>query len=121
MSSGADVSEHRTPKLETEAVEPLATSGRLATLAAGRDPWHGAAYSLRRTSMATSIRICARPILRRGRREGYFRTDVPLDWQVATIQSILHGASAAVHGGEISATLAPTLVVKTVLGALAAP
>jgi TetR/AcrR family transcriptional regulator, mexCD-oprJ operon repressor len=61
-----------------------------------------------------------RTILRRGRREGCFRTDVPLEWQVTTIQSILHGASAAVHRGEFSATLAPTLVVKTVLGALAA-
>jgi TetR/AcrR family transcriptional repressor of mexCD-oprJ operon len=60
-----------------------------------------------------------RTILRRGRREGCFRTDVPLDWQVTTIQSILHGASSAVHRGEIPATRAPTLVVKTVLGALA--
>lgn len=59
-----------------------------------------------------------RTVLRRGRREGCFRTDVPLGWQVTTIQSILHGASAAVHRREISATLAPTLVVKTVLGAL---
>lgn len=60
-----------------------------------------------------------RAILRRGRREGCFRTDLPLEWEVTTIQSILHGASTAVHRGEISASLAPTLVVKTVLGALA--
>jgi hypothetical protein len=62
-----------------------------------------------------------RTILRRGRREGCFRTDVPLEWQVTTIQSILHGASAAVQRGEISATRAPTLVVTTVLAALAEP
>lgn len=60
-----------------------------------------------------------RAILRRGRREGCFRTDLPVEWQITTIHSILHGASAAVHRGEIKESQAPTLIVKTVLAALA--
>ncbi len=59
-------------------------------------------------------------LVRRGRRAGVFRTDMPLAWQVATIQSIVHGASAALHRGEISNRQAPRLVRETVLSALAA-
>ena len=44
---------------------------------------------------------------------------MPVDWQVSVIQAILHGASAAVHRGEITSDDAPTLVRETVLAALA--
>lgn len=57
-------------------------------------------------------------LLRRGRREGLIRSDMPLDWQVTTIQGVLHAASGAVHRGELTADLAPELVRITVLGAL---
>jgi len=57
-------------------------------------------------------------LLRRGRKEGTFRTDVPLAWQVSTIQAVVHGASSAVHRGEITAERAPGLVRTTVLAAL---
>lgn len=60
-------------------------------------------------------------LLRRGRREGAFRQDMPLDWQVSLIQVILHGALAAVHRGELTAEQAPALVRDTVLGALTPP
>lgn len=60
-------------------------------------------------------------LLRRGRKEGSFRADLPLDWQVTTIQAVLHAASGAVHRGEITAERAPALVRATVLGALAPP
>ena len=63
----------------------------------------------------------AQQLIRRGRRQGSFRTDMPLDWQVTMIQSILHGASAAVHRGEVRASQAPGLIRETVLAALAAP
>lgn len=62
-----------------------------------------------------------RALLRRGRRAGCFRTDMPVTWQLTLIQAVLHGASAAVHRGEHSADAAAGLVVSSVLGALAPP
>jgi TetR/AcrR family transcriptional repressor of mexCD-oprJ operon len=59
-----------------------------------------------------------RALLRRGRRAGCFRTDMPLGWQVAMIQSILHGASAAVNRGEFTSARAERLVVITSLATL---
>lgn len=60
----------------------------------------------------------ARRVLERGRAAGEFRGDVPIDWQISVIQAILHGASAAVHRGEITADAAPALVRDTVIAAL---
>jgi TetR/AcrR family transcriptional regulator, mexCD-oprJ operon repressor len=61
-----------------------------------------------------------RAVVERGRDAGEFREDVSIEWQVSVIQAILHGASAAVHRGEITADEAPTLVRETTLAALAA-
>ncbi|MCO5954468.1 TetR/AcrR family transcriptional regulator [Microbacterium yannicii] len=61
-----------------------------------------------------------RALLERGRDAGEFRRDMPIDWQISVIQAIVHGASAAVHRGEISADEAPVLVRDTSLAALAA-
>ncbi|MDL9947667.1 TetR/AcrR family transcriptional regulator [Gordonia sp. ABSL11-1] len=60
----------------------------------------------------------ARRLLERGRAAGEFRGDVPIDWQISVIQAILHGGSAAVHRGEITADAAPALVRDTVIAAL---
>lgn len=57
-------------------------------------------------------------LLTRGRIVGEFRDDVPIEWQVSVIQAILHGASTAVHRGEITEKEAPALVRDTVLSAL---
>ncbi len=51
----------------------------------------------------TSRCSACKRLLRRGRREGCFRTDMPLDWQVMTIQGVIHAASGAVHRGEVTA------------------
>jgi len=61
-----------------------------------------------------------RGLLERGRAAGELRDDMPVDWQVSVLQAILHGASAAVHRGEITADEAPALVRATTLGALSA-
>jgi len=61
-----------------------------------------------------------RALLERGRDAGEFSRDMPIDWQISVIQAILHGASAAVHRGEITADEAPALVRDTILAALAA-
>jgi AcrR family transcriptional regulator len=60
-------------------------------------------------------------LLRRGRREGSVRSDMPLNWQITTIQGVIHAASSAVHRGELAAARAPGLVRTTVLAALAPP
>lgn len=60
-----------------------------------------------------------RLLLERGRIDGSFRADMPIEWQISVIQAVLHGASAAVHRAEITADEAPELVRSTVLAALA--
>lgn len=62
-----------------------------------------------------------RRLLRRARKEGSVRTDMPLEWQVTTIQGVIHAASGAVHRGELTADKAPGLVRSTVLAALTPP
>lgn len=53
-------------------------------------------------------------LIERGRREGAFRTDVPVDWLVTVYLALVHGASdhAAAHGVPRDETLA--LVTKTI-------
>ena len=62
-----------------------------------------------------------RALLERGRKQGRFRADMPVEWQITTIQAVLHAASAAVHRGEFTDEQAPRLVTETVLAVLAAP
>jgi AcrR family transcriptional regulator len=59
-----------------------------------------------------------RSLIRRGRSAGSFRRDMPVEWQVTLMQSIVHGASLAVHRGEITRAQAPRLVRETALAAL---
>ncbi len=71
---------------------------------------------IRRMHDEPAVRV--RALLDRGRRAGEFRADVPIDWQISVVQAILHGASAAVHRGEITADEAPALVRETTIAAL---
>jgi TetR/AcrR family transcriptional repressor of mexCD-oprJ operon len=73
---------------------------------------------LRETHAEPARRV--RRLITRGRREGCFRRDMPVEWQVTLMQSILHGASLAVHRGEITARQAPRLVTDTALATLSA-
>lgn len=57
-------------------------------------------------------------LLRRGRKDGSFRTDMPMTWQITLIQAIIHGASGALHRGEITASEGSSLIRESVLGAL---
>lgn len=58
-----------------------------------------------------------RELLTRGRAQGVFRDDMPVEWQLTVVQSVLHGAFAALHRGEITAAEAPRLVSGTVIAA----
>ena len=58
-----------------------------------------------------------RRLVQRGRREGVFRSDLPLHWLVSTLQVVIHGAAGAVHRGEVTARQAPRLISATVLAA----
>lgn len=62
-----------------------------------------------------------RPLMERGRRDGSFRDDQPLRWQLTLLQSVLHAASGAVYRGEIQASDAAGLIDGTVQAALTAP
>ncbi len=72
---------------------------------------------MRRVHEGPARRVHA--LVKRGRDEGAFRRDMPVLWQLATIQAVLHGASAAVHRGDVTADDATRLVRDTVLAALA--
>ena len=60
-------------------------------------------------------------LLRRGRRSGAFRADMPLAWQITTIQGVLHGATDATYRGELTAEKAGRLVTETVVASLSPP
>jgi TetR/AcrR family transcriptional regulator, mexCD-oprJ operon repressor len=59
-------------------------------------------------------------LVRRGRREGDFRTDLPLRWQVSMIYALMHQAAAEVAAQRLPDKTAGELIAKTVLAALAA-
>ena len=72
---------------------------------------------LRRAHDEPAARV--RGLLQRGRDLGQFGAHL-IEWQISTIQALLHAASAAVHRGEITADDAPLLVRDTTLAALSA-
>lgn len=74
--------------------------------------------------MATAHRrpaIRVRRLIERGRRQGSFRTDMSTAWLIAMVQSVIHGASNAVHRGEITAGQAPRLIGDTLVSAFTPP
>ena len=60
-------------------------------------------------------------LLIKGRKQGAFRRDAPVSWQVRAMQSLLHGAVDAVYNGELRADQARELVTSTVLAVLEPP
>ena len=59
-------------------------------------------------------------LLRRGRRTGAFRKDMPVAWQATAVQAILHAAVGAVHRDEMSLDRSGSLVTTTARAVLAA-
>lgn len=60
-------------------------------------------------------------VLLRGRADGRFRADVPLDWQLATTYALIHSAAAEVAAGRLPAARAGDLAADAVLAAFAPP
>lgn len=60
-------------------------------------------------------------LVRRGRRAGQFRTDVPESWLVATFYSTLHTAAAEISAGRMSDRNAARLITATLLAAYTPP
>jgi TetR/AcrR family transcriptional repressor of mexCD-oprJ operon len=60
-------------------------------------------------------------LIRRGRREGAFRTDQPTSWLVATFFNVLHGAADEISAGRLDERAADRSIVATLLAAFTAP
>jgi AcrR family transcriptional regulator len=60
-------------------------------------------------------------LLARGRDEGVFRTDVPLEWLVTTVYTLLHAAAEDVNRGRLSTDDAGRILQATLMSALAVP
>jgi AcrR family transcriptional regulator len=53
-------------------------------------------------------------LIRRGQREGAFRTDLPIEWLVNVVHYVLHGAAEENRGGRIKTTDVAAVVTTTV-------
>jgi AcrR family transcriptional regulator len=60
-------------------------------------------------------------LIRRGQRQGVFRTDLPLTWLVNTVHYILNGAAEENRTGRLPDVEVAGVVITTVLSVLATP
>ncbi|MEZ7131956.1 TetR/AcrR family transcriptional regulator [Nonomuraea sp. AD125B] len=60
-------------------------------------------------------------LIERGRREGDFRTDLPLPWLVTTFFSIIHSAAQERESGRLPAEDVERVLITTMLSLLASP
>ncbi|WP_191244456.1 TetR/AcrR family transcriptional regulator [Amycolatopsis deserti] len=58
-------------------------------------------------------------LIRRGQRQGVFRTDLPVTWLVNVVHYVLNGAAEETRAGRLSAEEAPGVVAATVRSLLA--
>jgi TetR/AcrR family transcriptional regulator, mexCD-oprJ operon repressor len=63
----------------------------------------------------------AEALIRRGRREGVLRSDLPVAWMVGVLHHVMKGAAADVTRGQLAAADAPRLIAETLLPAFAPP
>lgn len=57
-------------------------------------------------------------LLTRGRQEGVIRADLPMNWLVTTVHSLLHAAAEGVNTGQLKAEEAADVLEATLLPAL---
>jgi AcrR family transcriptional regulator len=58
------------------------------------------------------------PLIERGQRQGVFRSDLPVSWQLAVVRSLVHTASHEIRGGRIRESEAEATMISTILGAI---
>jgi AcrR family transcriptional regulator len=58
------------------------------------------------------------PLIKRGQKQGVFRSDLPIAWHLAVIRAIVHTASREVQGGRISESEAEAAMLSTAVSAV---
>lgn len=58
------------------------------------------------------------PLIERGQKQGVFRSDLPVSWQLAVIRAIVHTASREIQGGRIPESKAEATMISTIHGAI---
>ncbi|NEE01084.1 TetR/AcrR family transcriptional regulator [Phytoactinopolyspora halotolerans] len=60
-------------------------------------------------------------LIERGRRQGVFRTDLPVFWLINTVHYVLHGAAEEIRAGRLDSADAGRVIVATVQAIVAVP
>ena len=60
------------------------------------------------------------PLIERGQRDGVFRRDLSISWQLAVVRAIVHAASREVQGGRLPESDAETVMLSTAIAAISA-
>lgn len=63
----------------------------------------------------------AADLIERGRRQGVFRTDLPVPWLVSATQALLHRAAEEIRAGRLAEEDAARVVTESVQSLLAVP
>ena len=58
------------------------------------------------------------PLIERGQKQGVFRSDLSVSWQLAVIRAIVHTASREIQGGRIPEAEVEATMISTILGAI---
>jgi AcrR family transcriptional regulator len=61
------------------------------------------------------------PLIKRGQKEGVFRSDLPVAWHLAVIRAIVHTASHEIKGGRLPESEAEAALVSTAVSAVSDP
>jgi AcrR family transcriptional regulator len=58
------------------------------------------------------------PLIERGQKQGVFRSDLPVSWQLAVIRAIVHTASSEIQSGRIRDSNAEAAMISTIIAAI---
>jgi len=58
------------------------------------------------------------PLIKRGQKQGVFRSDLPVSWLLAVTRSIVHAASHEIRGGRLPESEAEAVMISTILAAI---
>ena len=61
------------------------------------------------------------PLIKRGQKQGIFRSDLPVARHLAVIRAIVHTASHEIQGGRLPETAAEAVMLSTALAAISEP